>query len=265
MAELIDVTKGHVKVWKLKFKPIHFLLLMVAVLYAASVAFVYWEGNDFWESVYWNLCSLSWSNCHAEIVYTPIVKLFSVVHGITTLMVIAVITWSLTGKFISMDWDVVRMQKKISKLKDHFIVCGYGRVGEHVCNVLEQNNVPFVVVEDKKELVEHVREKGILGIDGNALKTDVLQKASIGRARGLIGALGSDSDNLFLVLTAKELNPGLKVVATRAHAKNVVAKLHKVGADLVVLPEAVGGLELAREVLQLGGKSHAEKMISKNK
>ena len=265
MAELFNVSRKHVKVWRYKFKPIHFLLFLLLSLYVAAVIAVYLEGNTLEDSLYWNACSLSWSNCHVEIEYTPLVKVLSLVHGMMTLAVIAVVGWMVTEQFINLDLEGIKMKNTVARLKDHFIVCGYGRVGEHVCDVLDQNKVPFVVIEDKKELADHVKERGMLGIDGDALKPDVLEKAGIGRAKGVIAAMGSDSDNLFLVLTARELNPNLKIVASRAHSKAVVTKLHKVGADVVVLPEIVGGLELAREVLNLGGKSHADKMVSRGK
>lgn len=238
------------------------LVILFIFVFVFSLSYLTFTGADFWDSVYWTACSLTWSYCiDTHILYTPEVKIISIANGITTIAILLVLLYSTTEHILGIDISVIRMRKKIETMKNHFIVCGYGRVGEKVSEILEQNDIDYIVIEKKKELVDYLKENGIPVIEGDSMNPRMLEKAGIGRARGLISTLGNDSDNIFLTLTAKEFNPNI-MVAARAHSESVVSKLHKAGATIVVLPEIVGGLELGREILQLE-KTHKDKLISR--
>lgn len=238
-----------------------FLMILLAV-FAVSVSVHLSHGESFWDAAYWTACSLTWSHCEVDVLYTDAVKFMSVVNGLTAEGILLVLLWTVSEKVLGIDLGVVRMRKKIEGMKNHFIICGFGRVGEKVSEILEQNNIDFVVVEKKKETVDQLRENGTPVIEGDSMNPRTLEKAGIGRARGLVSTLGSDSDNIFLSITAKEFNPNI-MVAARAHSESVVSKLHKAGATIVVLPEIVGGLELGREILQLQ-ETHRNKLISRS-
>ncbi len=142
-----------------------------------------------------------------------------------------------------------KMEDKMKRLKDHIIVCGFGRVGERICEELVKENVPFVVIDSDPERIEHAESKGYLFVFKDTTETEALIKAGIERASALIAALGSDADNLFLILAAKELNPNIRVVA-RANSPENEKKLYKAGADKVVTPYTIGAVRLAYAALR---------------
>jgi len=141
------------------------------------------------------------------------------------------------------------LDKQIRKLKNHFIVCGYGRVGRALCSYLIQKYTDVVVIEQNPNRVSVMDEDGILYIMGGATDEAILMKAGIKRARGIISVLGSDADNVFLVLIAKKLNPKIFVVA-RANQNETEQTLYSAGADKVVSPFALGARRIAHAILR---------------
>ena len=141
------------------------------------------------------------------------------------------------------------LDKQISKLKDHFIVCGYGRMGRALCSYLIQRYLDVVVIEQNVGRVPVMDNDGILYLVGEATDEAILLKAGIKRARGIIPVLGSDADNVFLVLIAKRLNPDIFVVA-RANQNESEKTLYDAGTDKVVSPFALGGRRMAHAILR---------------
>ena len=141
------------------------------------------------------------------------------------------------------------LDKQISKLKNHFIVCGYGRVGRALSNYLIQKYIDVVVIEQNPNRVSVMDEDGLLYIMGGATDEAILMKAGIKRARGIISVLGSDADNVFLVLIAKRLNPKIFVVA-RSNQNETEQTLYSAGADKVVSPFALGARRIAHAILR---------------
>ena len=157
-----------------------------------------------------------------------------------------VLDFVLEGKF----GDYMRgakTMKNIKSMKDHYIVCGGGRVGLNVAKELQANNLPVVVIERETDLVEKIESKGIILIKGDALDDEVLRKAGLDRAKFMIACLNNDGDNILLSLTAKDINPKIRIAA-RANEEGIVKKLYNAGAEFVVLPEVVGGVQLAKAV-----------------
>ena len=137
-----------------------------------------------------------------------------------------------------------RMRAKIEALEQHYILCGYGRVGREVAAVFRGEGAPFVVVDASEEAVGAAEDEGILAIRGNATHNETLRQAGVERARGLIAASGSDSDNVVITLTASAINPELNIVA-RANDPETREKLTMAGADRVVTPYRIGGRRMA--------------------
>ena len=137
-----------------------------------------------------------------------------------------------------------RMHAKLSKLRDHYIVCGYGRVGSAVVEALLNEPVPTVVIENDPVAAALVSEMKIPVVEGSATDDGALEMAGVGRARGLVAALGSDSDNVFVTLSARGLNPDLLIVA-RSSGPEANPNLLRAGADRVLSPYDIGGLRLA--------------------
>src|SRR3712207_5487110 len=137
-----------------------------------------------------------------------------------------------------------RMEAAIGKLSGHYILCGYGRVGQQVAKEFALDGVPFVIIEQDPEKVAECVEEGKLVLLGEASDDDVLEEAGIRRARGLVAAVDSDADNVFVVLSAHKLNPKLHIVA-RTGSDESAAKLEIAGADRTLSPYAIGGRRLA--------------------
>ena len=143
----------------------------------------------------------------------------------------------------------LKLDKKIGKLSNHYIVCGYGRVGRALCRYLIQKNLDVVAIEKNADRIPIMNQDGILYISGEATAEENLLKAGLKNASNLIPALGSDADNVFLVLLAKGLNPNLYVVA-RASQNASKRPLYTAGANIVVSPFDIGARRMAHAVLR---------------
>ena len=144
-----------------------------------------------------------------------------------------------------------RMSKQLGQLKDHYIVCGYGRMGREVCESLSENDVPYLVIEKETDKIEVLIEKNILFIQGDAANDEILEQAGIQVAKGLAAVVRSDAENVFITLSAKELNKNLYIVS-RAIEEGAESKLRKAGAHRVVKPYELGGKRLVQLLLRPG-------------
>ncbi|MDX1615899.1 MAG: potassium channel protein [Candidatus Promineifilaceae bacterium] len=142
-----------------------------------------------------------------------------------------------------------RSMAMISRLKGHVIVCGYGRVGRSSIRSLRESDIDVVVVERDEGLVQQVRDEGLLAVHGDATSDQILREAGIEQARGVIVCGPSDADNLFIVLSARTLNPKLHIV-TRSVTPENEAKMQRAGADRVVSPYQIGGRHMANVLLR---------------
>jgi len=141
------------------------------------------------------------------------------------------------------------MDNRISQLRRHFILCGYGRVGEEIARGFAEEGVPFVVIDNSAASLERLASSGYLYVDGDATKDEVLKRVGIERARGLVAAAGTDADKTYIVLSARGLRPDLFIEA-RASDTQAEAKLKRAGADRVVSPHHIGGRRMAMLALR---------------
>lgn len=141
-----------------------------------------------------------------------------------------------------------KVERRIKELRNHYIVSGYGRMGSVICRELKEKGARYVVVEKESSAIDGA-DPDILFIRGDATKDEVLREAGIERAKGLISVLPTDAENLYVVLSAKVLNPDLNIVA-RAGEEGSEQKLLRAGADRVVSPYHIGGLRIAHTVLK---------------
>lgn len=142
-----------------------------------------------------------------------------------------------------------RKKRMIEQLHDHFIICGFGRVGRNASYEFQRANVPFLVIDRSEQRIEKATSSGMIGIVADATRDDTLREAGILRARGLIAALPSDAENLFIILSARTLNPKLTVV-TRASEEEAEEKLRRAGADAVFTPYSMTGRQLADALIR---------------
>jgi len=142
-----------------------------------------------------------------------------------------------------------RTKRMIDRLQNHFIVCGIGRVGRGAAEEFQRSGMPFVIVDESEPRLEWARGLNMLVLPGDATKDETLRQAGIDRARGVVCALASDADNLFLTISARSLNPKL-VISARANESQTESKLRRAGADSVVAPYNYTGSRLAQSILR---------------
>src|ERR1035437_5841000 len=175
---------------------------------------------------------------------------FLVIFGVTTIFIAV---GAMTQTIIEMEFgDAIgkrRNKRMIEKLKDHYIICGYGRVGLGAAAELQRAGAPFVVVDIRPERAELAMHAGLIAVAADSTRDETLRGVGIERARGLIAALATDADNLFVLLTAKGLNPRI-YVAARAGEEGAEEKMRRAGADAVFAPYAITGHRLAQSLLR---------------
>jgi len=154
---------------------------------------------------------------------------------------------------------IIRMKKE----KNHIIVCGYGMIGKYTLENLKKDTKKYIIIEKDPDVVQRLLDKGEQVIQGNAMDPHILEKANIKQAKVLVSTLRENSDNIYVVMTASELNPNL-IIAAKASDEESVGRLHKVGAQIVVMPEVVGGKQLANAILEIDKTTDLSTISSKH-
>lgn len=142
-----------------------------------------------------------------------------------------------------------KLEKKIEKLRDHYIVCGFGRIGTLICREFQAKPIPFVVVEKDQDICEKLDNEGLLFVHGDATDDETLMAAGIRQARGLVTAVTSDTENVYITLTARGLNPQLFILA-RSGEEGSEKKLLRAGASKVISPYVIGATRMAQAILR---------------
>jgi voltage-gated potassium channel len=168
--------------------------------------------------------------------------------GFTLYVAAAIVQFMVEGR-IRIIMGRRRLDKKIERLKNHYIVCGYGRIGRVLCRHLRRANIDIAVIEKDSELIPVMDADGVLYIAGDAADENNLIKAGIERAKAVVAALATDTDNVFLVLTARQLAPELLIMA-RSSQDTAKIKLRAAGADFVESPYSMGAVSMAHRIIR---------------
>ena len=175
---------------------------------------------------------------------------FVIIFGVSTLLLaLGVMTQTLFELEFNRYFSRRRTRRMIDKLRNHYIVCGFGRVGRGAAEELRRADVPFIILEKDEHKIDLAMKAGLLGALGDATLDSNLREVGIDYAKGMICSLSSDADNLFLVLSAKTLNPKLQISA-RVMEEEAEAKLRRAGADTVLAPYNITGARLAQAILR---------------
>jgi len=229
-------------------------LLLFTVLIVGVVGYMLFEGFTFTEAAYMTVITMGTVGFREVHPLSTIGMWFTIMLVVLSLGIFAFAISVITKNFIEVVVSNLKfstkVEKKISKLRDHVIVVGYGRNGSQAVEELLTHNIPVVVIDNRPKVLKYVLEnEKILYVQGDATEDKVLSDAGVDRARALITAMASDSDNLFVVITAKEMNPNLKIIS-RASALANDKKLKLAGATNVIMPDKVGGQKMAKLIVQ---------------
>lgn len=233
------------------------LVLVLLELTGGMAGFIWIEGYSLREAFYMVVITVSTVG-YAEVQpLSPDGQLFASFLIIANIGIFAYVLsvfsyYVVSGEMLkNMHFSLIN--KKIDQLKDHVIICGYGRYGREVSAHFRHHGTPYVIVEKAPAVIEHIQqsEEKLLYVEDDATKDEALKAAGIDHAKALLAALPDDSENLFIVLTARQLNPKINIIsrATEARSKR---KLELAGASHVVMPEQIGGFYMATLVSKPG-------------
>ena len=225
------------------------LIMLIAIITLGTVGYTTIEKMTVFDSFYMTLITISTVG-FGEI--TPLSQSGRILTVIIIVSGISLLTYTLSQiATVFIEGELVKLLgrrklgKQISDLKDHFIVCGFGRIGEVLSKELADEKIPFVVVERQGEKTELLEKMQYLYLAGDATDDDILLQAGLMRAKGLATAVSTDADNVFITLSAKGLNPDIFVLSRAADLQNE-SKLLRAGASRVVCPYNMGGARMAQ-------------------
>jgi voltage-gated potassium channel len=228
------------------------VLVLVSVLALGTVGFRLSLDESWVEAFYRSVVSSSLTGLDTvpKNDAARVLTIFMVLTGISIFGYIgSLVVEAIARGVLGGTWAERRRRRRIEALRDHCIICGYGRVGRRVADEFRSSDVGYVVVDFTPEALEAAHEHGDLLVEGNATDEDALEHAGLSRARGLVAASDDDADNLYIVLSARALRPDLMIVA-RASTADAAKKLKLAGADRIVQPYLAAGRMMANLVLK---------------
>jgi len=227
-------------------------LLLVAIVFIGTVGYMLIEDYYFLEALYMTIITVASVGFNEVRPLSEAGRIFTIILIVMNIGLFAYFVGLLTHYFFDLEfinnYKKIKMDNKIQQLKDHVIICGFGRNGKESAQVLHDNNIPFVIIEEKNDCSTDLNFKVPYFIKGDSTKDEILLEAGIKNARAVITTLPVDPDNLFVVLTAKQLNPAVYLIS-RASQDSSVNKLKVAGADNVIMPDKIGGAHMATLVI----------------
>lgn len=236
-----------------KFRPLKILTIALLLLTAAGTAgFHYIEHWSWFDSFYMVIITLSTIGYGEVHPLSPAGRAFNIVLIVAGVALVFLMIGALTQALLEFELGKIfgkrRMEREVAGLKNHYIVCGAGRVGRSVARELTRKPCGFVIIEESEERTRQLDPKWLV-VMGDAASEKILRDAGIERARGLVAATTTDATNIYIVLTARSLNPNLKIIA-RASEENAEKHLKTAGADAVISPYAAAGHRIAQSFLR---------------
>lgn len=244
-------------------------VIICLILYlAGSLGYMFIEGWSFLDAVYMTAITLStvgFSEVHQTSAGGRMFTMLLILTGVGYYLYIAgVIIQSIVEGEVQSILGRRRLDKRISKMRNHYIVCGYGRIGRTLCGLVKEETANIVVIEKDAGMIPALEEDKMHYLNGDASDESVLIKAGIENASFLVAALATDSANVFLVLTARQLNPNIYIMA-RADTVNVKSKLIVAGANKVESPYAIGAVSMGMRLLRPNVSSFLDIALSRKK
>ncbi len=225
-------------------------LQFVCILLFGTVGYMFLGGGSFLDSLYMTVITVTTVGFEEVVPLGPAGRLFTIILILVgvgfVLYVIGMITETVVEGGIRKIFGRINMEKRIAALRDHYIICGYGRIGKVICDDLAHSKRDFVVVDREPSELAKLQEAGYLYIDGDATDDRVLEKAGIRKARGLVAVVDTDAANVYIILSARGLNPDLFILARASSEERAESKLLRAGADKVISPYVIGASRMAQ-------------------
>jgi voltage-gated potassium channel len=226
--------------------------LLVGLLVIGSLGFVWLQGWNFFDALYMTVTTLSTVGYGEIHPLTRIGRLYNMALILSGMGVMLYIVGSLARVVIEGEIRSAlgkrKLIKHIRRLKNHYIICGFGRIGEIIARQLKERGFSLVILDKEPDLATRMEELGYYFVAGDATRDEVLLEAGIERAKGLVAVVSSDADNVYIVLTARSLNPQIYIVA-RSEDPSAENKLLRAGANKVESPYYMGGQKMAHTIL----------------
>ncbi|MCZ4319734.1 NAD-binding protein [Aequorivita viscosa] len=227
------------------------ILLLIVVFMTGVIGFHFFSDYSWIDAFYMTVITVTTVGYGEVMPLSPSEKVFVSLLIISSIFIVGYAISVITEYILSKNIGILRqkkVQKKLESMQNHIIVCGYGRNGKQAAQKLSAYNRPFVIIEKDEEIIERFSSDGFLFVLGNAIEDETLLKAGIEKASTLICATPNDADNLFIVLSARQMNKGLKIIS-RASEETSYKKLKLAGADNVIMPDKIGGDHMASLVV----------------
>jgi voltage-gated potassium channel len=229
------------------------LYVLIGIIAAGTGGYIAIEGWPFLDALYMTIITIStvgYAEVHPLSAGGHIFSIFLIIGGVGGALYVltGLIQYILEG-YLRTTWGRRRMKTNITKLREHFILCGYGRVGQEIARTFKEEGAPFVIIDSNPESITQAEQAGYLCLQGNATSDEVLREAGIEQARGLVTTVGSDADNTYITLSARQLNSKL-FIESRAGNKEAGKKLKRAGANRIVYPLSIGGRRMAMLALR---------------
>jgi len=227
--------------------------MLLSVIVGGTVGYMAIEGWSPWDAFYMTVITVT------TVGYKEIHDLSRAGQAFTVVLLFggvgtALYTFTLLATVVVEGGLPKRFQRRrqahmLDTIKDHFIICGYGRIGSIVAKQFQRQHVPMVVIERDGERMQLALEHGALAVEGDASQEHVLKRVGIDRARGLVAVVGTDAENVYAVLSARVLRPDLFIVS-RAETDDATVKLKRAGANRVISPYQIGAAQIAQTALR---------------
>ena len=225
-------------------------LQFLCILLFGTVGYMFLGGGSFLDSLYMTVITVTTVGFEEVVPLGPGGRLFTIVLILVgvgfVLYVIGMITETVVEGGIRRIFGRFNMEKRIAALQQHYIICGYGRIGKVICDDLAHSKRDFVVIDRDPAEIAKLQEAGYLYIEGDATDDRILEKAGIQRARGLVAVVDTDAANVYIILSARGLNADLFILARASSEEKAETKLLRAGADKVISPYVIGASRMAQ-------------------
>jgi voltage-gated potassium channel len=230
------------------------IAILLMILFFGTTGYMVIEESSLTDAIYMTVISITTVGFSEVIPLSPAGKYFTIFiifSGVGLfLFFVSLITKAVVEGGLKTFLGRRYMEKKLADLRDHYIVCGFGRIGKVISKILHENRRTFVIIENNPEEIRVIEDLGYLVLQGDSTSDDILQKAHIDDARALIAVTSSDADNVYIILSARVLKPDIYILARSSGKKGAESKLLRSGANKVFSPYEIGARRMAQSLVR---------------